>query len=107
MIREMMFQSEIAATLPKHEAAAVFFYAKWAPTCRLIHTAYEQLAAKHRNIAFFRVDIENCPEIVRALHLQGIPTFIFYRRGESIAKLEAADPDELALRVNELAARLA
>lgn len=106
MIREMMFLDEYHRSLSKLDLAVVFFYAKWAPTCFVINPTFEGLARRFPEIGFLRVDIENSPEICSSTHIQGVPSFIFYKRGERVNCVEGAEEAELVQRVSELAFRL-
>ena len=60
-----------------------FFDADWCGPCRLVHVRYRHLAEHYGvQVLFYRVDVDDVPEICEALHVQQIPKTFAYRMGE-------------------------
>ena len=106
MVSELLTLSEYQVVLKSQELAVIHFFAKWSPPCRMIYPHFQKLEAEYRGrVAFFRVDIDIAPEISRIAKVQGIPTFVFYKRGDSVNILEGADETDLLKKLKELSFR--
>lgn len=106
MVSELLTQGEYQAVLRSQELVVIHFFTKWSPPCRAFLTPFLRLEAEFRNrIAFFSVDIEIAPEIARAARVQGVPTFVLYKRGDSVNIVEGADEAELLKKLRELTFR--
>lgn len=105
MISELLTLSEFHAVTRANEHVVIQFFAKWSPPCRMVYPAFAQLATRNPALACFRVDVDVSPEISRAAKIRGMPTFVFYKRGESVNILEGGDEAELVRKTGELTFR--
>lgn len=60
----------------------VDFYATWCQPCKKLSPTIDSLAAENRgSLRFFKVDVAQTPEIVRAYGLEYVPCFLFCKNG--------------------------
>lgn len=92
-----------------HGLAILDFTAVWCPPCKMIAPLYEQLAASHPAINFYKVDIDG--EAVRGTVLEqavsSVPTFVSYRGGKRLDQFSGADRAALQLMVDALSSAAA
>lgn len=78
---------------------AIKFYADWCRPCKLYAPVFERAKARHPDVQFLAVDIDESPEIKEALGVQSVPMTLFVKDGvaidfimgaQSTAKLDAA-----------------
>ncbi|KAL6771353.1 TRXO1 [Auxenochlorella protothecoides x Auxenochlorella symbiontica] len=95
--------------LGAHGLAILDFTAVWCPPCKMIAPLYEQLAASHPAINFYKVDIDG--EAVRGTVLEqavsSVPTFVSYRGGKRLDQFSGADRAALQLMVDALSSAAA
>ena len=80
------------------QPTVVNFYTSWCKPCSAIRGQYEELAQTTdpaHNIQFVNLNVEECEE-VSALHdIRSIPTFIAFRNGDVVGRVEGARIEEL------------
>lgn len=73
----------------------VDFYATWCGPCKGIAPKFAKLAAKHENVLFMKVDVDEAEEIVANFDVRLMPTFIFLLDGKQIDIVEGALEERL------------
>jgi thioredoxin 1 len=72
------------------------FYATWCQPCHSFKPFYNLMSETHKHSKFFQVDVdnENLEEIVKYFEISAMPTFIFVRNGNVVAKVMGADQQQ-------------
>lgn len=84
-------------------------YADWCAPCKQVAPFYEDLATKlvsHKFVALVKVNTENLKEIASKYQVTSLPTFIIFRNGAIVDKVEGADPKRLSDIVTKLGAEI-
>jgi thioredoxin 1 len=82
--------------IPQEGAIVIDFFATWCGPCKRIAPVFEDLADKfYPHIQFFKVDVDESPELVDKYSIQAMPTFLFLKNGIVVKKVEGADMVEL------------
>ncbi|KIK98945.1 hypothetical protein PAXRUDRAFT_613716 [Paxillus rubicundulus Ve08.2h10] len=69
------------------------FHATWCGPCKFISPVFEKLAEKHEGdkVEFYKVDIDDQPEVAEAASITAMPTFKAYKDGEVVDSLTGAN----------------
>ena len=70
----------------------VDFWAPWCRPCKAIRPVLEELETETEQIAFFGLDIDECPEIAARYDVLSIPTVIVFEHGEPQQTVVGARP---------------
>ncbi|TQN66316.1 Thioredoxin-like protein 1 [Colletotrichum shisoi] len=98
--------TEFQTLLSSSRIVVADFYADWCGPCKAIAPLYEQLSSSlsHKNaVTFVKIDIEAHKEIAAAYNVTSLPTFMIFREGKTIEKVQGADPRKLQEVVKKLA----
>ncbi|KAK1768436.1 PITH domain-containing protein [Phialemonium atrogriseum] len=85
------------------------FYADWCGPCKQIAPIYEQLSqglSRENVVTFVKVNTDQQKEIAEAYGVTALPTFIVFRDGKVIEKVQGADPRKLQEVVKKLGAEV-
>lgn len=65
-------------TLDKKNPIVVDFYATWCGPCKAMAPLMEKMAERYQNqVNFYKVDVDECPELAEYFDIEIIPTFLF------------------------------
>lgn len=93
---------EFNDALSQNELVVVDFTASWCGPCRMIAPVFKELQTEYPTIKFFKVDVDANAEASEKQGIQCMPTFHFYRKGESIAHIEGASEAKLKENLDNL-----
>lgn len=77
--------------IPQSGAVVIDFFATWCGPCKRIAPAFEKLAESITSIQFFKVDVDESPELVNQFDISAMPTFVFLKDGKEVRRVEGAD----------------
>lgn len=81
----------------------VHFQAAWAPQCGQMNEVMTELAKEHPHTTFMKLEAEAVPEVSEKYEVASVPTFIFFKGGEKVDRLDGAHAPELTKKVQRLA----
>lgn len=75
------FESEV---LQSDKPAVVDFYADWCGPCKMLVPVIKQLSAEMQNCEFFKVNIDNDPDLASKYGVMSIPTVMVFKNGQPV-----------------------
>ncbi|XP_013881872.1 glutaredoxin 3 [Austrofundulus limnaeus] len=81
----------------------VHFQAEWAPQCGQMNDVMAELAKQHAQVAFVKMEAESVAEVSQKYEVSSVPTFLFFKAGEKVDRLDGAHAAELTKKVQRLA----
>ncbi|XP_037308835.1 glutaredoxin 3 [Pungitius pungitius] len=81
----------------------VHFQAAWAPQCAQMNEVMSELAKEHAHTTFVKLEAEAVPEVSEKYEIISVPTFIFFKAGEKVDRIDGAHAPELTKKVLRLA----
>ena len=77
-------------------SVVVMFYAAWCGKCAMMKPVAEDIDKKYKGrIKFCEADIDESPALAAKYRADTIPTFIFFRRGMPVGRLQGMIDDEI------------
>lgn len=69
------------------------FSASWCGPCKRVFPQYQQLAQKYQKVKFFKVDVDESPEISNKFKVRSLPTFVFIKNKSVVDSVKGAQID--------------
>lgn len=91
-IKQLSSFKEFELAIAADKLSLIDFYATWCGPCKSISHHIEKLSDKFKDVAFFKVDVDQNPEIAGHLNVTAMPTFIYFKKGKELGKIVGADP---------------
>lgn len=80
----------------------VHFHAPWADQCGPMNEVMAELAKEYANTTFVKLEAEAVPEVSEKYEIASVPTFLFFKAGEKVDRLDGAHAPELTKKVQSL-----
>lgn len=96
-VKELTCARSYYSLLEKEDKLVVIdFYADWCGPCRRMAPYIEQLSEdkEYENVVFFKINIEKLDKLSDNEGVTSLPTFLFYKSGQKIAKVVGASKQE-------------
>jgi len=83
-----------AAEVEKHSGVAmVDFWATWCGPCLAIAPAVEEIAEEYQGkLKVVKVNVDENPNVAAKFGIRGIPTLLFFKKGEVVRQVVGAQP---------------
>lgn len=81
--------------ISKIKPVVIDYYADWCAPCKKISPYFHELSSTYDNITFGRLNIDNFPKITKTQYISSMPTFIMYKNGQQVERVEGASTTRL------------
>jgi thioredoxin 1 len=93
---------ELEVALSQPDKLLLFdMYADWCRPCRLLHPILEELSKEIKEVAFYRINIDQNREIAAAFRVRNIPLVLFFKNKEFLGGSAGLHPREYYVEVIE------
>jgi thioredoxin 1 len=82
--------------------ALVDLFADWCMPCQMIAPIIEEISNEKAEVNFFKVNVDETPEVAIKYGVSSIPTLLIFKDGELINKAVGAYPKESIVKLLEI-----
>ena len=79
--------------------AVIDCFATWCGPCKVIAPQIVQYAKEFPNAKFYKVDVDEVPDIAQELGVRAMPTFKIFKDGEIVGDVVGANPPAIKAAV--------
>jgi thioredoxin 1 len=76
--------------LDKKGLIFVDFFAEWCGPCKMTGPIIDQLAEEKKDIAFYKVNVDENGDLASAYSVFSIPTFVIFKDGQIVSQFSGA-----------------
>lgn len=66
--------------------AVVDFFATWCGPCKMLSPVIEEAAEEMHDVSFYKIDVDECPDLASKYQVMSVPTLIFFKNREVVKK---------------------
>ncbi|KAF8821817.1 putative thioredoxin [Cardiosporidium cionae] len=92
-VKTIASQDEFMRMKNNGVVSLVDFFAEWCGPCKMMAPYLLELSEQSdfKDIAFFKVDVDQVPELCAVEDIEGMPTFKIYKNGQSVETIVGAN----------------
>merc|ERR1712029_1232000 len=77
-------------------------FATWCCPCKVIAPQVVKFAQQYTDARFYKIDVDEVPDVAQELGIRAMPTFLLFKNGEKIGEVVGANPKalETAIKAN-------
>lgn len=81
----MADESNFQSILDQHDFVVVDIYASWCGPCRALAPVFQELSQElYGKYTFVKINADKSPALVQQLQARGLPTLLFYKKGQEV-----------------------
>ena len=81
-----------AEVLEADTPTLVDFTASWCPPCRAVAPVLDQIDAERDDLRIVKVDVDQEQAVAARYGIMSMPTFLLFRHGQEVARVDGAAP---------------
>lgn len=89
--------SNFDATI-KDGISVIDFYADWCGPCKMLGPMIERMSEKFKDVKFCKINVDKEIDLAQRFMVMGIPTVIFFKKGEQIDRFTGLVSEEIFLK---------
>ncbi|PUU74492.1 thioredoxin-like protein [Tuber borchii] len=75
----------------KNKVVIIDCHATWCGPCKLISPHFERLSREVKGVEFFKMDVDEVPDVAAQLGIRAMPTFLFFEDGVKVNEFVGAN----------------
>ncbi|PGH01858.1 thioredoxin [Helicocarpus griseus UAMH5409] len=93
-----------AASGTKTPLIVIDCFATWCGPCKMIAPKLVEFSESYPNVGFYKVDVDECPDVAQELGVRAMPTFVFFKDGQKVDEVLGAVPPAIEAAIKKHAA---
>merc|ERR1712224_119802 len=70
-------------------------FATWCGPCKVIAPQVVKMSDTYKYARFYKIDVDDVPEVAQELGVRAMPTFFLFKNGEKVSEVVGANPKAL------------
>jgi len=101
-VHNLASKAEFSTALQGPEPLLVLdCFATWCGPCKAIAPEVVKLSDKFTDVRFYKIDVDEVPEVAEELGIRAMPTFVLFKGGEKVGEVVGANPKVLEAAIEK------
>jgi len=76
-------------------------FATWCGPCKVIAPQVVKFSNAYPEARFYKIDVDECPDVAQELGIRAMPTFMLFKDGEKVEEVVGANPKALEAAIKK------
>ncbi|MCJ1477647.1 Cytoplasmic thioredoxin isoenzyme 2 [Lambiella insularis] len=85
-------------------AMVIDCFATWCGPCKVIAPKVVEFSNEYKDARFYKVDVDEVPDVAQELAIRAMPTFVLFKDGELAETVVGASPPALEAAIKKVSA---
>ena len=90
-VHNILSKAEFDGAIKSSKLSVVDFFATWCGPCKTIAPKIVAFSDEFPDVTFYKVDVDDHPEISAEANVTAMPTFVFYKDGKAVGTVVGAN----------------
>jgi thioredoxin 1 len=88
-------KADFDAALKEQGLMVLDCFATWCGPCKVIAPQVVKFSDIYPTARFYKLDVDNLPDVAQELGIRAMPTFLLFKDGEKVGEVVGANPTAL------------
>lgn len=94
-------KADFQAALDTTSLVVIDCFATWCGPCKVIAPKIVEFSKQYENGRFYKLDVDEVPDLAQELGVRAMPTFFFFKNGEKVGEVVGASATQIETKVKE------
>lgn len=90
-VQELKNLEEFQKAIASSKLSVIDFHATWCGPCKAIAPKVQQFSEEFTDAAFYKIDVDEVPDVASKCEIKAMPTIQFYKDGKKIQEVVGAN----------------
>ncbi|KIW01855.1 thioredoxin [Verruconis gallopava] len=76
-------------------------FATWCGPCKMIAPKVVEFSKEYTNVRFYKIDVDEVPDVAQELGIRAMPTFLLFKDGEKVEEVVGANPNAIKAAIEK------
>jgi len=103
-VHNLMSKGDWEAAVKEPGVLVLDCFATWCGPCKVIAPQVVKFSEKYANARFYKLDVDDVPDVAQELGIRAMPTFLLFKDGEKVGEVVGANPKALEAAIEKAVA---
>ncbi|OJD40534.1 thioredoxin [Diplodia corticola] len=100
-VHNLANKTEWDSALQEPELVVLDCFATWCGPCKVIAPQLVKFSEAFPNAKFYKLDVDEVPDVAQELGIRAMPTFLLFKGGEKVGEVVGANPKALETAIRQ------
>ncbi|KAL1652209.1 thioredoxin trx1 [Diplodia intermedia] len=100
-VHNLSNKSEWDSALQAPDLVVLDCFATWCGPCKVIAPQVVKFSEAYPNAKFYKLDVDEVPDVAQELGIRAMPTFLLFKGGEKVGEVVGANPKALEAAIKQ------
>jgi len=100
-VHNLLSKADFDAAKAEAGLIIVDAFATWCGPCKVIAPKLVEYSDVHKDVRFYKVDVDDVPDVAQELGIRAMPTFVLFKDGQEVETIVGANPKAIEAAIEK------